>query len=589
MPATAEEAQRVAVGYVLANLSIAPVRNSQLVEIAFESADAALAARIANTVALAYIEGQLEGRLEMTQQAASWLTERLDGLRQQLEVSEQALQQYRETNRLVDVGGNVLSVNAAQLEKTTEQLVEARQERARMRTLYRQVEGVSTDAPGALDAAPAVMQNQLIMQLKATEGERLSRLSELSKRYGDKHPAMIQARSELASVQQNIRQEIGKIAESVRRQYEAAQQNERQLEREFASRKNAVQDVNRKQYRLGVLEREVETNRQLYDMFLARFKESDAAEDLQATNARVIDPATAPGAPFKPRRQLIALVAFFLAIAAGVVLAFLRDYLDNTFKSSADVEETLGLPVLGSIPYLRRKKRQDLTRLLLDDKNSGFAEALRTLRTGVTLAGIDEPHRSLLVTSAVQGEGKTTVSVDLGLAFSQLERVLLIDADMRAPAVSATCGLDPRQPGLADVMAGTASLADCVTKVEGSELHVLPAGIKPPNPLELLSSQRFAQLLESCLSEFDRVIIDAPPAQAVSDPLVLSRQAQGVLLVVRADSTPAPVVQAVVKRLRGHQAPLVGVALNQVNARKSGQYGYGGYYGYSRYGYGYGQ
>ena len=588
-PATAEQAHSAAVDYVLAHLSVTPVRNSQLVNITFESASAQLAAQVANTVALAYIEGQLEGRLEMTQQAASWLTERLDGLRQQLETSEQALQQYRERHRLVDVGGNVLNVNAAQLEKTTEQLVEARQERARTQTLYRQIQGVSADSAAALAAAPSVLQNPLIIELRGAESERQTRLSELSKRYGEKHPRMIQARSELESVQENIRREIAKVAESVRRQYEAAQQNEKQLEREFATRKNAVQDVNRKQYRLGVLEREVETNRQLYDMFLARFKESDAAEDLQTTNARVIDPAVAPSAPFKPRRQQIAALAFVLAFGFGIALALLRDYLDNTFKSSSDIEESLGLPVLGSIPHVRRKKRQDLARLPFEDQTSGFAESLRTLRTGVTLAGIDEPHRSLLVTSAVQGEGKTTVSVDLGQTFAQLEKVLLIDADLRAPAVSRTCGLDPGLAGLADIMADTAELDDCLVTVERSGLTVLPAGVKPPNPLELLSSQRFAKLLETCLARFDRVIIDAPPAQAVSDPLVLSRRVQGVLIVVRADSTPAPVVSAVVRRLRGHQAPLIGLALNQLNTKKGSQYGYGGYYGYSRYGYGYGR
>lgn len=573
---------QAAIAAVRGGLDVTPVRGSQLTYIHFEHPDARVAADVANAVAQAYIEGGLEARLEMTQQAAGWITERLSGLRAALEKSEAALQRFRDENSLVSVQGDVLGATASALEQTTVQLVEARREQSRLATLYRQAAALRSEPVGRLESTPAVLQHPLIQSLKQEEARSLARVSELSERYGSKHPSLVQARSELAQVRAQLAVEVGKVVDGIEQEYRAATANVAQIEAELGRRRADVQEINRKQYELGTLEREVETNRQLYDMFLTRFKETDASEDLRTVNARVVDAAVVPDVPSKPRKGLIIALAGLLAGLAGVALAFLIDRLNDVLEGTADVESKLALPVIGLVPRVTRAERASLGTLVLRKPQAAFSEAVRTVRTGITLSGLDDPRRVLLVTSAVDGEGKTTLAADLALSFSQLERVVLVECDLRRPALARTLRLDGKGRTLGDALASPDLPAqDCVQRVAGSELDVLVAGHPAPNALEVLSSQRFARLIEELAGRYDRVILDSPPVQLVSDSLVLAGHTAGVVFVVRADSTPAGACRGAVKRLREVRAPLIGVVLNQVPVGRRGRYAgyYGDYYG----------
>jgi len=269
----------------------------------------------------------------------------------------------------------------------------------------------------------------------------------------------------------------------------------------------------------------------------------------------------------------------------GIGLAFLEDRLDNTLKQAEDVEGQIQLPTLGTVP-LRRGRRHAVCapeRVFIDDAKSDFAEAIRTVRTGVVLSGLDDPHRIVLVTSTVPGEGKTTIASNLAVALSQLERVLLVDADLRRSSLGVKLGLPANAPGLSNLVAGTADLADCIHRLPGTELDVLPAGLLPPNPLELLSSQHFARTLADLEQRYDRLVLDSAPAQAVSDALVLSRLCNAVLFVVKADATPRQLVQLAVRRLRRVDAPLIGAVLNQFDSVRADRYGYQRYGRYRRY------
>lgn len=572
---------QAAIARVQAGLDVAPVRGSQLTYIHFEHPDPRLAAEVANAVAQAYIEGTLEARLEMTQQAASWITERLAGLRTALEKSETALQRFRDENSLVSVRGDVLGATAGALEQTTAQLVEARREQSRLATLYRQAAALRNEPLGRLESTPAVLQHPLIQSLKQEEARSLGRVSELSERYGGKHPSLVQARSELAQVRAQLAVEVGKVVDGIEQEYRAATANLAQIEAELGRRRGEVQKINRKQYELGALEREVETNRQLYDMFLTRFKETGASEDLRTVNARVVDAAVVPGAPSKPRKGQIIALAGLLAGLAGVALAFLIDRLNDVLQGTADVERKLALPVIGLVPRMSRAERGALGTLVLRSPQAAFSESVRTVRTGITLSGLDDPRRVLLVTSAVDGEGKSTLASDLALSFSQMERVLLVECDLRRPSLARVLRLDRKGRGLLDALTTDLLAQDCIQRVSGSELDVLLAGRAAPNAIEVLSSQRFARLIEELAGRYDRVILDSPPVQLVSDALVLAGRAAGVVFVVRADSTPAGACRGAVKRLREARAPLVGVVLNQVPVGRRGRYAgyYGDYYG----------
>jgi len=336
------------------------------------------------------------------------------------------------------------------------------------------------------------------------------------------------------------------------------------------------------------LQQEVDVNRQLYDTFFTRLNETAATGDLESANARISDPAVAPLAPAKPKKKLIVALSFVVSTLFGVMMAFLLEALNNTVRSSGDIETKLGMPVLGLLPLLKgtRKNRNPSYTQYLEDSQSGFSESVRTIRTGLMLSSLDNPHKVVAVTSTVPGEGKTSSALSLAFSLGQMEKVLLIDADMRRPSIGKQFGR-AGQPGLSELVAGSCSESEAVIHSEEHGIDLLTAGQIPPNPLELLSSKRFAAVLAELEKHYDRIVIDTAPCQAVSDALVLAPLVGAVVYVVKSDATPTPQVQAGIKRLHEVKAPLVGVVLNQVNLKKASKYygeGYSGYYdvyGYS--------
>lgn len=584
---TAAERHDEVVEAVIERLTIAPVRNTQLVKISFEANDPALARDVPNQLADLYIVGDLEGRLSMTQKATTWLTERLGGLRKQLEGSEQRLQAFRDRSGLVDIQG-VSAAPARQLEQAMSRLAASNEKRTVAESLHRQVQSLKGRSLEAYESLPAVLRHPLVQQFKAAEAEAGREVAELTKRYGAKHPKMVAARSKLEAAQGNTRQQIAKVVTGIEKEFEAARANEQAQQREVARLKKELQEINRKEYELETLERDATANRELYGMFLTRFKETDVAVGMQSAIARVVDPSVLPREPSKPRKGLILAVSLVLGMLFGVLLAFLREHLDNTFKGQEDTEQRLGLTVLGFLPLLklRGKLKHRAFRTLESEPKGAFAECVRTVRTGVTLSGLDDPHKVLVVTSSVPGEGKSTVAASLAMSLAQMETVLLIDADLRRPSIGTMFELDGKESGLSALVAGTEEGSDCIHRTEIENLHVLPAGIVPPNPLELLASKRFADLLEKLASVYDRIVIDSAPTHAVSDAMVLSRHASAVLYVVKADDTTYHVAQTGIRKLRQVDAPLLGVVLNQIDLKKASRY-YGkyGYYGYGSYSY----
>ncbi len=514
-PTPSDEEKFVAlVDEFMLHLSIEPIRQTQLVKINFESYDRALTSRVANEMAKAYINSQTEARITLTQNAADWLSTRLGALKANLEVSEKKLQEYREQNNLVENGNKtgVLGLSAEQLTQINQQVTKA--------------------------------------QFK---------ISEISQRYGEKHPALIQAKLELAEAQ-----------------------------RAFDEAKNASIELSRKEFGFQELQREVQTNRNLYDTFFTRIKQANDSLELQTANARIIDSAVTPSSPFKPRKALLVSLALVLSLMFGGLLAFMLDYLDSTFKGAEDVEDKLGVSMLGMVPLVKQKKKETSALLFLDDKYKNYAEAMRTVRTSVVLSGIDKPHKTIMVTSSVPSEGKSTSAINLAVAIGQMERVLLIDADMRKPTIAKVLNLPPNSPGLSNLVAGTATQEDCILHMEDANIDVLTSGLIPPNPSELLSSHKFAELLRKFSQEYDRVIIDSPPTLLVSDALVMSKAVDAVVYVIRSDITTHQTVRTGINRLLAVKAPIIGVILNKVNMKKAAQYygAYSSYYAYGGYVYG---
>ena len=449
--------------------------------------------------------------------------------------------------------------------------------------MYNQVAAMKSAGYMRLASVPAVMADPVVAQFKAAEATASARVQELSRRYGAKHPAMVAAQSDLNSARASLRAQVEQVVASIENSYQLALANERGLQSSFEQNKEQIQNISRNEFRLRELQREVETNRSLYDTFMTRLKETTATQDLETVSARIVDQAVVPSQPIKPKKSLIVALATLLALMVGVGLALLLEMLNNTFKGTEEIENKLNLPVLGILPLLKGKQNNNVAKLFEQGGNKPFSEAVRTIRTGLVLSGIDNPYKVTVVTSSVPGEGKSSVSSNLANALGQMERVLLVDADMRRPTVAKNYEFPVGTPGLANLIAGTAKLDDCIQQLDG--LDVMPAGTVPPNPLELLSSDRFASIIKVLADKYDRVIIDSAPTQAVSDALVLSRHANAVIYVVKSEATASPLVQAGVGKLLQMGAPVKGVVLNQLDVKKAAKYGYsyGGYYDY--YGY----
>ncbi len=572
---------RDTVNVLAEHVAIEPVRKTQIVRIHAESENPRLAAQIANAIASAYIESYMEAKLFLTLSATDWMQGRLSELSEKLKVAEQNLQAYREQEQLIDMEG-VLTVSSNELKALTESLVQVRHKLAVSENIYEQIRAGKLNN-GDNQTLKAVLAHPLIQGLKQEESKLERQVLELSRRYGPKHPKMISARSELESIRQNVQVEIRNIVEGVEREYEIDKANERSLEKAVAEVKAAVQDINRKQFRLKALEREVRINKDLYDAFFKRIQETSATSDLQTANARVVDQAFVPEKPVKPKKSLIVAIAGLLGLLVSCGIAFLLEMLNNTVRTTRDVEEKLNLPVLGVLPRLTDKKLDGQIHSLFTNKDHhGFGEAIRTIRTSINLSAMDQEHKLFAVTSTVPGEGKSSTASNMALALGQLGKTLLVDCDLRRPVVGKNYNVKGGSAGLANLLAGTVSVAEAVHKVDG--IDVIPCGLVPPNPQELLASERFGTLLKKLKEHYDYVVLDCPPVQNVSDVLMVSRHCDGLIYVVEAGRMQVNAIQVAVGRLLQARAPVTGAVLNKINPSQKDAYGYSqGYYDHDGY------
>ncbi len=569
-PELADQQRVLAIANRLArSISVAPEQYSHLVHLSYESTDPQLAAEIINTHIDEFISRDLETRVSGTVDATEWLTERLATLKENLNTSERALQVFRESEQLVDVGG-VTDLGGFELKDLASRLEEARRQRILAENIVREVTEREQSSPQALSSLPVVLQHPLVQGLKQEQSSIERRVAELAKRYGPRHPRMISARSELESAEKDLGRAVEEVVAGIGREYELARRNEQELESLWQSRRSEIQQFNRIEFKLRELQRDVDTNRQLYEIFLTRLKETSSTEGFARPHARVVDAAVVPRSPIRPNKLQSMIIAFVLASMLGTLIALALDYLDNTLKTADDVQSKLGAPFLGSIPI------GGLVDGELEPywKNPGgrFGEAFRTLRTALVLSRLDDPAGVIVVTSSLPAEGKSTIALNLGSAFAQMQRTLVVGADLRRPSLARLCNLKPNHMGLSHYVAGGASLDECIEHLPEPGMDVMPAGVIPPNPLELISSARFRSVLEELRARYDRIIIDSAPVHAVSDALMLSSYADAVVFVVKADATQVTQARRALEQITGSNEPLSGVVINQLDSRRQPRY-----------------
>lgn len=567
----------------LRNLTVTPIRNSSLVDVRFASPNAEMAAAVVNTLAKQYIEQNLDYKFRSTKEASDWLGQQVAVERKKLESSEQALQRYREKGDAVALEDrqNIVVQRLADLNAA---YTKARTDRFEKEALYNQLKSLQKDR-AALDTFPAILSNTFIQQLKSQLADLQRQQAQMADRLGEKHPEMIKLNSAIQNTEAKLQGELGKVVQSVRNEFLSAQSQEKSLASELEAQKAGALALNRKGIEYGVLRRDAESNKQMYEALMQRAKETGISGELKASNIRVVDEAEIPRRPVRPKKARNLVLGLFGGLIAGLGLAFFVEYLDNRIKNPDEIRQVLGLSYLGLVPGMRPQDLNDGRSPVLNEPvPQNFAEAFRGIRTSVMFSSTDEGSRSVLVTSTQPSEGKSVVAVNLAMSLAQAgQRVLLIDGDMRKPRLHDLLKVD-QDPGLSSLLVGKAKANDAVHRATVTNLWVLPSGPTPPNPAELLGSTRFRDLLKTLQDHFDWLVIDSPPVMAVTDASVIAHRTTGVVFVIGSEQVNRHTAKTAIERLRDSKATILGAVLNRVNVQQNPYY-YAHYYKHEYAGY----
>ena len=556
---------------LLSRQAVAQVRGSQLIDITFEAADPAFAARAANAFADEFVSNNLSFKVSTLEKSADWLTGEVQKQGELVKQSELALAQYKETQDAGSLDSNQ-NIILARLTQSNEAVTKARLERIQKEGLWRQIQDAGTD----VDTISSVLNNIYIQQLRSSVNTLQQDRSRASERYGEKHPDYQKAVTALANAERTLEAEIQKAKQNAKNEYDAAVSQERELQRQLNESKTAATELGRKGVNYAVLSREAESNRTVYNQLLTREKELRVVANSRTNNVRVVDKAEVPGAPFAPNHRRDWVYAIALGLALGLGIAFGIDYLDDTVKTPDDITRRLRLKFLGLVPIVAGERHPLISGPVPHD----FGEAYRAIRTSLAAQFTHDGPRVVAVASSQPLEGKTTTAVNIAMALAVGgARVLLIDADMRRPSVHKALRMT-NDRGLSQLLAGQARMREVVQRTHDPNLLTITAGRTPANPSELLASDRMRALLTGLeTGPFDWIIIDTPPVLAVTDAVILAPLVGAMVFVIGAEMTRWRLAERAVETLLGSNPRNVLAVLNKVNFGRN-KYYYSRYYGH---------
>jgi polysaccharide biosynthesis transport protein len=550
---------------------------TRLIDVTVEDEHPELTALIARSLVQQFMVQNREQQSLTSQEANTFLLEEAQRLETQLRKSEDALQAFKERTQFLP-SDNQLNVI---VQKLKEQWTQAKADRIKVETEYKQFERALLK-PAALLAIPSIASDHTIIQLQSNITMQQGEIARLEQRYKALHPKMIEARSQLAKWDNALQTAVLKVGETLKSSYDNAKAAELALQNSLTEEERLAIGGSKVGIEYARLHREAESDRTLHQTFLNRMKETAVTKDLGASKIRIVQQAEIPESPVKPQRRAVLAAGIGAGLLIGVALALLLGAFDSSLKSLDEAEEYLRMPALSTVPQIT-SGQLDSSQLVMG-RNSAMsgAESFRSLRTSLSLLGEKKEQKICLFTSALPEEGKTFCSLNYAFSLAQQGlRVLLIDCDLRRPAVEqCLCATQGELTGLSDFLTARQSFKDVVYDTGINNFYFVPAGTPAPNPSELLTQNKFNEMIEEALNHFDRIVLDSAPIFGVSDTLLMAKRVHTACLVVRACKTPRKKVLRAIQILQNAGTPLAGLILNRVppNDRRNGNdpyYDYG--------------
>lgn len=580
-PQSVEARNSAAASILLRGILINPVRASRLVAVGYTSPDPVLSANVANAWGKNFIEANLERRFESTSYARNFLEGRLEQLRQRLEESERQLVTYAGNEKIINLPATVATVPgqasaperslvADNLAALNTELSSATADRIRAESRLHGARGANS---------PEALSNSTIASLRQRRAEIAADYAKLMVQFEPGYPAARALSQQIQQLDLTIAREESRVSSSIDSAYREAGAREADLASRVDRLKSGLLDLRRRSIQYNIYQRDVDTNRQLYDGLLQRYKEIGIAGGVGNNNISVVDAADVPTSPSKPNLINNLLISLLLGIGLGVALALVREQMDEAITDPEDVERVIGMPLLGTVPDVG-----DIDPIVaLQDRKSAIVESYLSLQTSLEFTTSHGVPRSLAITSTRPAEGKSATAYALAQTMARAKRrVILIDCDMRSPSVHGLFDMDNGR-GVSNFLSGSNDLDSLIRAAGPDGLSVMSAGPQPPNAAELLSGDRLDMLIAQLLTRFDHVIVDSPPVMGLADAPLIASKVEGTIYAVESNAIRASLVRVAIGRLRASNGNLLGIVLTKFDAKRA-HYGYG-----YDYGYGYGQ
>jgi capsular exopolysaccharide synthesis family protein len=613
-------------GIFKAHLKVQPVRGTRLILVTFDSHNPKQAAQIANALIDGYKSQYLQTHYDATSEASDWLTKQLSELKTNVEDSEKKLTDYEKETGILSLdmltaesngngasGGGIHSVVIQKLDALNSELTAAEANRIEKEAIYHLVLSGNEDVVAGLANDPlAARSNSLVLtqgggisNLQALRQQRSQlkiSLADASATYGANNRHLKEIQTQMDALDEQIHVELQEINRRAKGDFQLAKQTEDEIRRRFDAQQVAASKLNEKAVQFAVLSQEAFSRKRLYEDLYTKLQEANVSAGIKATNITIVDPARSQSIPVRPKRSSNIALGLLFGIFVGLAAAYVVDSFDRTLRGAVEVEEITGIPVIGVIPSFeesvvpyggrRKGKSKDATEeaptrnsvWMLTNPESAAAEAFRALRTSIMLSRTGGGPKVILITSCIPGEGKTTVSSNLAVAFAQHDKkVIIVEADMRRPRMKHAFDV-PNKVGLCSVLAGSHTSEEAILHgVQVPTLDVLPAGPHPPMPSEMLGSKAFDELLTQLRAQYDIVLIDSPPALLVTDAVSISSKSDATIWISQAGVVTRPQLARAADLIERNGMPVIGFVVNRMSRKVAG-YGYGYGYTYDNYG-----